>query len=260
MQKKFDYETYDGLHEAIIDEETFNAVKRKRIQNRNNTCPKSKGIQNPLCGLLICEKCGSFILRRRHAKRNEERLLCENPYCDNVSSRLEVVEKAVINGLQAIINEYEIKQEKSTDNGIQTKTEAYRQEEAVCKAKKEVLQKQLTKVYEAYEQGIYDSEVFLERSSQIKADIADINEQIKRINTEITKAESLHRQQDLFIPKVKNVIDIYYDLPTAEEKNKLLKQVIEKITYLKENKLSLYKSGKDDIHITIYPKISGDFL
>ena len=128
------------------------------------------------------------------------------------------------------------------------------------RAKKEVLQKQLTKVYEAYEQGIYDSDIFLERSAKIKDDIADINEQIGRIDDEITKAEGLHRQQELFIPKVKNVIDIYYDLPTAEEKNKLLKQVIEKITYLKEKRLSLYKSNQDDIQITIYPKISGDFL
>ena len=261
VQKKFDYETYDGLHEAIIDEETFNAVKRKRIQNRNNTFPKSKGVQNPLCGLVICAKCGGFILRRKHSKRNEERLLCENPYCDNISSKMEIVEKSVINGLQAIVNEYEIKQENNADNNsILMNAERYRQEKAVCKAKKEVLQKQLTKVYEAYEQGIYDSDIFLERSAKIKDDIADINEQIGRIDEEITKAEGLHRQQELFIPKVKNVIDIYYDLPTAEEKNKLLKQVIEKITYLKEKRLSLYKSNQDDIQITIYPKISGDFL
>lgn len=260
VEKNFDYETYQGLHEAIIDEELFNAVRTKRAENRNNTCPKSKKTQNPLAGLIVCSKCGSFMLRRKYTKRNEERLLCENPYCDNISSRLEAVENAVIDSLQTIINEYDIQQEQNANKDFSAKINDYKQEALAYQNQKETLQKQLNKVYEAYELGVYDNNTFLERSKKIKDNIININEQIKGIETDIEKAERLHEQQSSFIPKIKNVIDIYHELTDAEEKNNLLKQVVTRITYLKENKLRIYKQKCDDIQITVYPKISDDFL
>ena len=36
------------------------------------------------------------------------------------------------------------------------------------------------------------------------------------------------------IPKLENVLDVYYKLESAEDRNNLLKTVVEKVTYLKE--------------------------
>lgn len=64
-----DYSLYEGLHDAIVDRETFelslrNAKHRTPIQHGN-------ALRSPLAGLLRCKKCGramQFQLDRRYGK------------------------------------------------------------------------------------------------------------------------------------------------------------------------------------------------
>ena len=57
------------------------------------------------------------------------------------------------------------------------------------------------------------------------------------------------------IPKLENVIDLYYKLESAEDKNILLKSVIAKITYLKTEKAIKKDSAPTNFELHIYPKI-----
>ena len=68
------YLIYDGLHESIIALDTWNIVQEKRKQNTPKV-QHSNIIQNPLVGLVFCEKCGKPMQRRPY---NKERNTC-NP-------------------------------------------------------------------------------------------------------------------------------------------------------------------------------------
>lgn len=57
------------------------------------------------------------------------------------------------------------------------------------------------------------------------------------------------------VPKLENVIDIYYKLETPEEKNNLLKTVVEKVTYLKDKPALKKTDDPKDFKIRIYPKL-----
>ena len=59
----------------------------------------------------------------------------------------------------------------------------------------------------------------------------------------------------MIIPKIENVIDIYDKLETNEQKNALLKTILEKVTYLKTEKAIKKDSDPTNFELHIYPKI-----
>ena len=73
------------------------------------------------------------------------------------------------------------------------------------------------------------------------------------------KIEEEQRQEenrDYIIPEIENVIDMYNILETAEEKNNLLKTVIEKVVYTKTKKAIKKDSDPTEFELDLYPKIA----
>ena len=74
------------------------------------------------------------------------------------------------------------------------------------------------------------------------------------IEQERAKREA-EEKKDVIIPKLENVIEVYNKLDTSEEKNVLLKSILEKVTYLKTEKAIKQNSDPTNFEIHIYPKI-----
>ena len=51
------------------------------------------------------------------------------------------------------------------------------------------------------------------------------------------------------------VLELYHTLPTPRAKNDLLKEVLEKVVYVKEKSARWKGVAPDDFEITIFPKI-----
>ena len=75
------------------------------------------------------------------------------------------------------------------------------------------------------------------------------------IEVKVLSEEKVDKEKTLVIPKIENVLDIYDKLESNEEKNKLLKSIIEKVTYLKNEKSIKKSSDPTNFEIHIYPKI-----
>ena len=58
------------------------------------------------------------------------------------------------------------------------------------------------------------------------------------------------------IPKLENILDLYYNLETAEDKNILLKSIISKVTYLKTEKAIKKNVSPTNFELHIFPKIA----
>ena len=81
---------YEGRHEAIITEELFNATQEKL--GKNPRIRKNQGIRNPLAGILYCQ-CGRVMSLRTYnrpdgSERNAPRLLCDDQTHCNTGSCL----------------------------------------------------------------------------------------------------------------------------------------------------------------------------
>ncbi len=249
-----DYLIYDGLHEPIIDNKTWELVQEKRKQNapkvkHNNT------IQNPLVGLIFCEKCGKPMQRRPYTQADKPAtLMCSNSKCDNISSKLYIVEDKIIDALKIWLKNYKVHY--SEKNNLNSNNKIIEKSISITKKELEKENDKLNKIYEFLENGIYNNDEFIRRSKAIKDNIQCLESKLKEYNSLLQKNLEIQNQKEIIIPKLENIIDLYYNLETAEDKNILLKSIISKVTYLKTEKAIKKDSDPTNFELHIYPKIT----
>ena len=250
-----DYLIYDGLHEPIIDNKTWELVEEKRKQNT----PKVKHsniIQNPLVGLVFCEKCGKPMQRRPYNKVDKPAtIMCSNSKCDNVSSKLYIVENKIIEALKIWLENYNVDY-KIKDNSCRDNNKIIEQSISATQKKLEKENAKLDKIYEFLENGIYNKNEFLNRSKSIKNNIETLESKLEEYSFLLLKNIEIQNEKETMIPKQKNVIDLYNKLDNAKDKNILLKSIIAKVTYLKTEKAIKKDSDPTNFELHIYPKIS----
>ena len=241
---------YDGLHEAIIDNKIWELVQEKRKQNTTKV-KHNNIVKNPLVGIIFCEKCGKPMQRRPYNKYNKpEVLMCSNSKCDNISSKLYIVENKVIEALQIYfqnyIIDYKVLENLKFSNNLILENNILELQKLL-----ERENSKLNKIYELLENNIYSKEEFISRSKKIKNNIRNLENRLNEYNTTILKSD----KERIEIPKLKNIMELYKKLENAEEKNVLLKSLVFKITYLKREKSIKKTSDSTEFELNIFPKI-----
>lgn len=250
-----EYILCDGIHEPIIDMQTWQIVQERRSKHAPAVI-HNKVVQNPLVGIVYCSKCGKKMQRRPYKARGvDDTLICTNKKCNNVSSKLYIVEEKIISSLKEWLKDYKFDCEKYVGE-IKNKKKIMLEENIKNLNKElEAQNKKLANVYDFFEDGTYSREMFTERCNFISATINNIKSNIegfkKQLEQEIIKEEG----KKVIIPKIENVIDLYQNLQTAEEKNLLLKTVVKRVEYLKTEKAIKKNSDPTDFELDIYPSI-----
>lgn len=235
-----EFKVYNGIHESIIDIFTWNRAQELNKQNLPKTTDTS--LKNPLSGIIICEKCGRYMQRRPYNKRGQSpTLICTNTECDNISAPLHIVEEKILDALDEIYQNYRYQKVKKENKKIISLKEQYAKQLEKEQAK-------LERVYQAYEDGTYDKEEFINRKKIIDDKIFELKSHLKEDKQSLTKKEFMHRM---------NSILNAYKNADVEEQNELLKTVIEKITYLKKVKCVKKDSNPYDFELTLYLKYKG---
>lgn len=250
-----EYILVDGLHEPIIDKKTWDIVFAKRRLNKP-PIPKVNSVQNPLCGIIYCAKCGKKMKRRPYTDKSKEpTIYCDNPKCDNVSSKLHYVEEKVIEGLRRWLEKYKFDYEEQLKKLKYDKADSI---EETIKSLEVELKKEndkLLSIYNFLEDGTYTKEMFKVRSEVVSNKVAKINDTIKEYKEKLEAEKIVNKEKESLVPKIENLLDIYDLLSTAEEKNDLLKTVITQVTYLKTEKAIKKNSDPTNFIINLYPKI-----
>lgn len=244
----------NGLHQAIISEELYDSVQEIRKKNPPRPVNIKDTVRNPLSGIVYCKKCGRAMVRRPYRNR-EDSLLCPYTSCPTVSSNLSLVEKAVINGIEHIAERYKLNNNidvasKAINSNITSKQNLIHEKES----KLENLNAQKAKQYDLLEQGIYTTEIFIERSKTIAAAIQTCTDAIKKIKEEVEHDKDIISQQSAFVPRCEEMLNNYWDLD-AESKNKMLKSLIEKVVYSKDKRNAYGHGNEASFELDIFPKI-----
>lgn len=209
----------DGIHQGIVPQETFDQVQE--IFSRRYHSPSFTGvIENPLAGLIVCGNCGHN-MQRQADKHGGPILLCQKRGCI-VSSKLNTVENTLISRLREEMNllvHTAGNEDPQQDNTRQT-IQAIEKQIATAKSQDE-------RLHDLLEQGVYDTGTFLQRHAALTQRIAAL---------ESSKSE-LRPQGRLDIPRmaarIQGVLDVYQTL-SPQDRNELLKSVLEKVIYRKE--------------------------
>ncbi len=189
------------------------------------------------------------------AKGWEPTLMCPNKDCDNISSKLCIVEEKIISSLKDWLKDYRIDYDDYVLEAKNKKKSNYEESISNLKKELEVQNKKLANVYDFFEEGTYTREMFSERCKIISSTITNIEANIKEFEKQIEIEEKKDEGKKALIPKVENVLDIYYSLQTAEEKNNLLKTIVKRVEYLKTEKAIKKDSDPTNFELDIYPNI-----
>lgn len=247
----------DGLHKAIIDESVFQKAAAILKTNTHVSLQKNTVLQNPLAGLVYCQKCGVLMTRAAsNTKTNYPVLKCPNRYCNNISAPLELIEEYVLLSLK------EWSDSNKLDWTVRNKTIktggslSFQQNHLkALQTSLDSLNKQLENTYTLLEREIYTVEIFQKRSKQLNNEISTIQKALKEAQKNYEKVFFEQNLIKSFLPKIYNVIDVYQELDNASAKNALLREVIEKIEYRKTTANKKNQGHKANFNLTLFPKI-----
>ena len=244
-----------GLHPPIISEDIFREAQELMQKNPPQPVPSRSIVKNPLSGLVICGKCGHRMTRRPYNSGYQDTLICPNATCKNVSSLLNIVERRVLKSLKEWLNEYKLQWNINSGDGKRVSQVDIKQKILQkLQSELETLQRQMGKTYDLLEQGVYDTNTFLDRSRAISERINQSKKDIAALEAEL-ETELLREQAAVsIVPKVEWLLDIYSTLHSPKAKNDMLKDVLEMVVYTKE-KGTRWHGSPDDFELSIRPKI-----
>lgn len=248
-----DYILKDGLHPAIISESLYNKAQIIRSKNPPRPVNSLNVVKNPLSGLVYCSKCGRSMVRRPyHEGHHPDTLMCPYTECKTVSSHLDLVEHAVIDGLSEIVKNYKLK-DTLPDEGDNLLSE----KESLLSSKNEELKQlsdQKSRLYDFLEQGIYSTETFLQRSDELRKRMESCSSSITVLEKEIEHDRKLLDRRMSYIPRCEYILEHYWEWD-AKTKNDALKELIEKIVYTKDTRNPYGKANDITFTLDIYPRI-----
>ncbi len=248
----------DGLHEALVSKELFDAALNIRKKNLRPPVNGNNSLTNPLAGIVYCAKCGKVMGRlgpKLDRKSSFASLRCNNKHCNNVSANLALVETEILNALDKWLTNFEVSHTSNTNDSTSVLTQTADNGIKQLNTKLLQLQKQLDTTYTLLEQEVYSLETFTERQTKITNEMNECKDLLN--DMEKNKVALIGNQKILndFVPQCHHVLDIYNTLPDAQSKNDLLKTVLAKVVYLKEKPCSTSETDKPTFELEIYPAI-----
>ncbi len=251
-----EYILVDGIHEAIIEDETWFKAQEILKKRGKPPVPGSTVLKNPLAGIVYCGKCGTMMTRLAPNKKTAyDTMKCPDMYCKNISSPLYVIEEAIIDALGKWLNNFKFQWDnKKTDLPFQQSIEdkdAFLRDIASQITK---LRNQLDKTFELLEQEVYTADEFQKRRKKITDQINNLEDTKLSIIKELNNLKEQYNYNDILIPKIEHVLDVYYDLEDASARNELLKEVLEKVEYTKTEVNKKGKRENRNFTIDIFPK------
>ena len=242
-----EYAVYDGLHPPLVSEETFRKAQDIR-EHRKPSAPvkKEHRMMNPFAGLLFCAVCGKRVGRATMSteRGGAARLRCVNSRsCRNRSAYFDAVEREIIQALRAWLKGYRVKID---DIGYEEDIRSGRKQLERLTREREGLSAQLDRAFSLVEQGIYTPEVFQARRERLSAAAKELDGRMEALQREIAAMETGEAAQSELIPQTEELLESYDDM-TNEERNRLLKEILEEIRY--------YKGDDGQIEIDLYPRL-----
>ena len=223
-----EYLVYPGKHDAIIDQELWDAVQEIR-----DKIPPVKGrakCANPFAGLVYCQ-CGRGMSRRTY-KKNAPRLLCENQVqCRTPSCTVEEMMDEVIKVLQECIADFDLKIKNDAGDSIVVHQQIIRQLEE----RLEELNKRELSQWDKYTQEGMPKHIFDQLNAKVLQEKEETQQALCTARDTLPEPVDYEKKRATFYDALCALQD-----PTAPalQQNMLLKRCIDHIEYNRQKKAS----------------------
>ena len=258
----------DGIHEPIIDLETWNKVQ-VILKERSKKHNKVYDCEFPLTGILRCPVCGAgMTISRSTAKRKDgtrrinEYYSCGNwknkgtAVCNSNSIRVELADEYVLNKIMELINDETILR-KVVDNINQNKSTKLKPIlEHLEQINKEIekLTSKKNKNIELFEDGILDKSELSPRIKVINDDIEKLKYREQELKQDLQLAEGDPILFEIVNEVMKRFKEVFFEMSTSQQRKQLIHLLVSKITINKEREIDSIEIQINDDVITYLMK------
>lgn len=243
----------DGIHPPIISNDIFNKAQYYMQRNTANPIGKKLHISNPLAGIIVCSECGHKMIRRPYTNNTPEGLICTTRGCNNVGSALSYVEDRIVQSLSVWLKKYQLPIIPTEIDNNNVFIDIQKNKLNTLNIDFSKLEIQINNLHDLLEQEVYSVEIFKERSKIISKKMAEIERQRSNIEKMLKKVTAKNLSIKEFIPRQEKILNIYTKLEDPEPKNKVLKEIIEKVIYTKHKRGTA--KNPDEFEIIIFPRL-----
>lgn len=226
VRKTDKYVEFEGKHDPLIDEETFN-----KVQERYNL-PKVKRnheLRNVLAGIMFCEKCGTAMRYQRSSHARPRFVHPTSQRCKVKSALVDDVMDAVIASLKMHIEDFELR----VDNKPLVDESSVRTQISALEAEQKKLKQKKMKLFDEWEDAGITPNEFAERKAYLNDKLEIIKKQLKELESAIPEQEEYQEK----IVRLHEALDMLKDDSIDNEtKNEFLKGIIRTIKFSRENK------------------------
>lgn len=234
-----DFETIDGKHPAIIDEDIFNKANNK-IHKYPSVKP-STTLQNPFASLLRCE-CGMVMIRTK--SRNTFRYLCdEQGICGNASVGEKELKEAIISELKVALKNLSAQIPDDNDN----KKEKHTEYVSLLESKYVELEKKELSLWDKYSEENMPKQIFDKLMEKCMEEKQKIENALESAYNDVP----IHIDYKNAVATLHDAIDSLSDESVpASVTNKLLLSVVDKIIYRRPKAVRVTPEEKRERGIT----------
>lgn len=243
------YELYEGLHPAIVDRDLWHRVQSVLNSHATARVNTYQTMLNPLAGLLVCDCCGMRMQRKSPCGSQPYAIIrCPTRRCATVSHNFEEIEHAVIQALREFLSGLQI-----TDAPQSPDYSA--EQHALASLEKQLsdVDDRIRRTFDLVEDGTYTKAVFLSRQAELNRTREQILSSSADLRQQIAASKRAHESRQSIAPRIQHVLDVYDFSASAEDRNTLLKSVIDHIDYHKRTRTRWAK--ETDLSLTIHPRI-----
>lgn len=241
-----EYLVYEGKHKGIISEELFEEAQKKRGRN-HRTKSKTK-VRNPLASLLFCQ-CGRAMSLRTYkkdgAERSSPRLLCDDQvHCHTGSCLYQEMVDRVSDILKENIENFEVLMKNSNEDSEKLHNQIIKNLETRMKQLEEKELSQWESQSDPDPEQRMPSEIFKRLNEKLLKEKEEVRQALEKAYESMPE----HIDYNEKIVRFKTALDaLQNDSVSAAEKNRLLKNCIERIVYYRQKPKRL-KKGTEQIN------------
>ena len=223
-----EFETVDGKHPAIIDEDLFNRANNK-IHKFVSVKP-NETLQNPLASIFKCE-CGRAM--KRNKNRNTFRYLCdEQTLCGNAS----VLEKDLIPAIITYLKKSLKDLTANVTNDDDTKKEKHNKYVSLLESRYVEIEKKEISLWDKYSEEKMPKQVFDKLMAKCMEEKQSLENELETAYNNVPE----HIDYKGVVTSLHKTIEaLSDDSVSASAKNKLLLSVVDKIVYRREKPIRM---------------------
>ena len=208
---------YKGLHDAILDQKTFDAIQ-KLLEERREQYGTVRPHQSLLGGILYCKNCGARYARQSYngvyyyicySRSKKMKKMIKDPNCKNKNYRIEELESAILGEIkQLVIDPNRIAQVREN----RPVTDATEKIKAITSEIAKI-DTQISKMMDLYALGTIDLDVISEKVSNLNSTKTTLTKELDSLKVPVSESVMTDEEIRTIAGLMKD------DLPLEDKRN-----------------------------------------